>query len=359
MEKEVILYFNGISARATNVRVLLFNESVNLYDEDTNDLIASYQLKGTSMIRAGDNYYVYFDGSGSCYLQFHNTHEIANTMLEEIGKSNDGWMKKIMRQKVVVLAGVAVILIAGIYLLLITLIPILGSAVISRDVEVSMGDKLKQVLLREEEVVGSTIDSAGTVKLQSFANRLRLSDNYLVRVTLVNSPIVNAYALPGGHIIVYTGMLEKIHDPESLVALLAHEASHVNERHSLRSLLRSTANAIIVSVIFNDASGITATIVGNAQTLNGLKYSRAIETEADEDGMQLMIRNGIDASGMKRLMQVLEKEGDVPERLSFLSSHPLRKERIEAANRFIKHHPQNVTTNNDLQTLFEELRGVK
>jgi predicted Zn-dependent protease len=356
MEKEVILYFNGISARATNVRVLLFNESVNLYEESTNDLIASYQLKGTSMIRAGDNYFVYFDGSGTRYLQFHNTHQIANTLLEEVGKANDGWMKRIMRQKVIVLAGVAVILIVGIYLLLVTLIPILGSAIISRDVEVSMGDKLKQVLLREEEVVGYKIDSAGTIKLQSFANRLRLSDNYQVRVTLVNSPTVNAYALPGGHIIVYSGMLEKIPDPESLVALLAHEASHVNERHSLRSLLRSTADAIIVSVIFNDASGITATIVGNAQTLNGLDYSRAIEREADEQGMQLMIRNGIDASGMKRLMQVLEKQGDVPESFSFLSSHPLTRKRIEAADRFIKHHPQSVTVSKDLQALFNGLK---
>jgi beta-barrel assembly-enhancing protease len=356
MEKEKILYFNGSSARATNVRVLLFNDLVNLYEEETNDLIASYPLKGTSIVKTGDSYFVYFDKSGICYLQFHYQHEIANTVLEEVGKSNQGWMKKLMRQRIIVLAGMAVILIIGIYFFLITLVPFLGSAIISRDVEVKMGDKLKEVMIREEQLIGSTIDSAGTKKLQAFADRIRLSENYQIRVTLVNSPVVNAYALPGGQIIVYSGMLEKISDPESLAALLAHEASHVNERHSLRSLLRSAANAIILSVVLNDASGITATIAGNAQTLNGLQYSRSAETEADEYGMQLMIANGIDASGMKRLMEVLEKEGDVPENLSFLSSHPLTKKRIKNAEVFIRLHPQSNTTSDHIQPLFDELK---
>jgi predicted Zn-dependent protease len=358
MEKDKIFYFNGSSARATNVRVLLFNESVNLYEEVSNDFIASFPLKGTSITKTGGHYFVYFDESGTCFLQFDSENEIANSLSREIGKLDQSWIKKLMSQKIIMLIGIVVALIAGIYFILITLIPFIGSAIISKDVEVKMGDKLKQVMIREEQAIGYSIDSAGTKKLQVFADKIRLSEKYHLRVTLVNSPTVNAYALPGGQIVVYSAMLDKISDPEALVALLAHEASHVNQRHSLRSLLRSAANAIIVSVIFNDASGITTTIVGNAQTLNGLEYSRAAEAEADEYGMELMVNNGIDASGMKRLMQVLEKQGDVPESFSFLSSHPLTKKRIKAADQFIKDHPQSASGNDDLQKLFDELKST-
>jgi predicted Zn-dependent protease len=263
-----------------------------------------------------------------------------------------------MHQKTIVLIGVAIGLILGIYFLLIMLMPAIGSSIITRDAEVQMGNRLREMMMKEESIIGSTIDSAGTIKLQTIADQIELSDKYPIQVTLVKSKVVNAYALPGGQIVVYTGMLEKISDPASLVALLAHEASHINERHSLRSLLRSAADAIIVSVIFNDVSGVTGAIVGHAQTLKGLEYSRSRERDADEYGMQLMVRNSVDVSGMKTLMQMLQKEGDIPENISFLSSHPLTKERIRAAEVFIKNHLQKSVNKPSLEKAFQELKST-
>jgi beta-barrel assembly-enhancing protease len=357
MDHDKELYFDGTSARPTEVRVLLFNDAVNIYDATSNNFIASFPVKTASVTKTGDSLFVYLNNSGTAYLQFHAHNEKGNEIVSEVNSSKQGWVKALMSQKIVVLIGIAIALIAGIYFSLITLIPGIGAAMISTGTEVQMGNKLREIMLREESVIGATVDSAATQKLQAFADQVRLSEKYPIRVTVVRSKMVNAYALPGGQIVVYSGMLEKISDRSSLVALLAHEASHVNERHSLRSLLRSAADAIIVSVIFNDASGVTAAIVGHAQTLKGLEYSRGKEREADEHGMQIMLRNNVDLSGMKRLMTILQKEGDVPESVSFLSSHPLTKQRIRAADKFIKKHPQKVSENLLLENAFRRLKS--
>jgi predicted Zn-dependent protease len=356
MNNENIFYYDGSSARPHEVRVLVFNDALNLYEAESNDFITSYPLRGANSTRTGGNYFIYIDPSGTKYLQISAHHAMAETIVKEVSQANETWVKKLMRQKIIVLFALMIALVIGFYVLLVTLIPVIGTAMISRDMEISLGNKLKQMMISEEEMMGSDEDRTATVKLQAFADRIKLSNGYPIRVTVLNSDIVNAYALPGGQIVVYTGMLDKISDAESLAALLAHEASHVNHRHTLKSLMRSAANGLLVSIVFNDATGISATLISNAETLRGLEYSRAIETEADEKGMELMLSNNIDPEGMKRLMNLLAAEGDVPESISFLSSHPLTKKRIKAADNFIRKHPGTGNTRADLASAFKELK---
>jgi predicted Zn-dependent protease len=355
MDRERIFYFDGKSARAAEVRVLIFNGMFNIYHDETNEFIVSYPVKGSNVSKTADQYFIYFEKSGT-YLQLAATHSSADSFVKDIIQTNDSWINKLVRQRIVLLFVLMVALIVGVYFLLVTLIPVIGATMISKDVEIRMGDQLKAVMMQEEAVIGAKIDSLGTKKLQAFADKVELSQTYPIRLTLVRSNVVNAYALPGGQVVVYSGMLKKIPDAETLVALLAHEASHVNQRHTLRSLLKSAANGMIISIIFNDVSGVTAALVSHAETLRGLEYSRSIETEADDSGMKLMVRNNVNASGMKRLMEILKKEGDVPENFSFLSSHPLTKKRIEAADAFIRKTPQQESISPELAAAFNHLK---
>src|SRR5215212_4108448 len=103
MNKENIFYYDGKSARATNVRVLVFNASINLYDVINDDLITSYPIKGASASRTGDFVYIYFDGSGTTYLQLNKNDQTAALLVKEVTQVNDGWIKKLLRQKVIVL----------------------------------------------------------------------------------------------------------------------------------------------------------------------------------------------------------------------------------------------------------------
>jgi Zn-dependent protease with chaperone function len=356
MEEATILYYDGTSARPEPVRVLVFGNEAHLYTESENSLIQRFPLATMTHNQAGSSHYIYLDPKGLQYLQLPPEHPLAITLSKEIAGAGRNWSHRLMKQRTAVLLPLLLLMVVGFYIGIVSLVPLIGSRMIGVRQEIKIGNKLKEAMLQEATLLGAHIDQDGTRNLQAFADRLKLSRQYPIRLTLVNSDVVNAYALPGGQIVVYSGLLQKIETPEALAALLAHESAHVNERHSLRSLLRNAASAILLSVVFNDATGISAALVGNVNTLNGLRYSRSLEAEADEEGMNLLMANHIDLNGMRVLMQILQKEGDAPEQLSFLSTHPLTKDRIKKAERYIQKQPQQVTKQADLEGLFKTLK---
>lgn len=356
MENSTILYYDGASARPTPVRVLLLTDELHLHDATDDQLLHRFPLKGTAHNTVGRTHYFYLDAKGLQYLQYDADHLLAAPLAGAVEKANPALGQRLMKQKTIVLIPLMLALALGLYFLVVSLIPWLGMGVIGVQQEIVMGDKLRQLMEREERAMGARMDTNGTRNLQAFADALKLSKEYPIRVTLVRSKIVNAYALPGGQVVVYSGILEKIKTPEALAALLAHESVHVNQRHSLRSMLRSAAHGIIISVIFSDASGISGAVVSNAEALNGLRYSRSLESEADRKAMDLLLTNGVKLEGMRQLLQTLQKEGDIPGSLSFLSSHPLTKERIREAGRYISQHPQQHTRRPDLEQLFQALK---
>ena len=170
--------------------------------------------------------------------------------------------------------------------------------------------------------------------------------------------IVNAFALPGGKIIVYEGILRTMNDYKELTALLSHEFSHVELRHSTKNIFRSLSSYMLLSVLFGDASGVTAIVIQNANQLKQLGYSRSLEEEADKNGLKLMKARHIDPEGMEGLFRALKKEegdaGDIPE---FLSTHPLTNERINYVRKDVAKH--NYTTEEDgkLDSLWKEIKG--
>ncbi|MCU7547690.1 M48 family metallopeptidase [Chitinophagaceae bacterium LB-8] len=357
MENCTILYFDGSSARPSQVRVLLFNGRIHIHDGEDDHFLQSFPLKGSSYNQVGFTHYVYLDTKGLQYLEFTGEHPLAEGIAKQISNANPSLVQDLMRQKTVILVTLFILLGVGLYFFIITLIPFIGTKVIGVQEEIRIGNQLREMTITQEATFGVTIDTAGTHQLQNFADHLKLSKRYPIRVTLLKRNEVNAYALPGGQIVVYSGILNKIKTPEALAALLAHESTHVNEQHSLKSLLRSAANGIIISVIFSDATGISGALVSNVENLNGLRYSRMLETEADEKGMELLLKNEVSVDGMRQLMKTtLQKIEDIPSSLSFLSSHPLTKERIRNAELFIKKHPQRPTTREDLKIIFQELK---
>ena len=356
MENEQPFYYNGENAQPEKVDVTITGNELEICNSETKSHIASFFFSDTHTNYLGSRFYLYLDKAGTRYLEYSSTHPLIPEIVEKTGSPTTGKLKYLTQQKPFILLAILLALGAGLYILIITIVPVIGMKLIGTQQEIAIGNKLKEVLLQQEPIFGNKTDTTAGNILQEFTDNLHLSNRYPIKITVVRSKIVNAYALPGGNIVVYKGILRKIKTPEELAALLSHESTHVNERHSLRSMLRSAANGIIISILFGDASGISGIIASNAETLNGLRYSRTLETEADKKGMELMIANNVDISGMKQLMQMLEKEDKMPESLSFLSTHPLTKKRVSAANEFIKQHRQTVTARTDLQLIFDKLK---
>lgn len=356
--EESILYYDGCSARATEVRVLLLDNQLEIESIAEPVLVQQFSITGMSYNKVGNSQYLYLGQNGMPYLQFPLDHPLAEILKKEVADNNKYWGQHLLKQKTSVLFFLMILLGVGLYFGLINFIPFAGSRVIGVKEEIQLGVRLKEMLLSEAALLGANTDTAGTKKLQAFADRLKLSAQYPIQLTLVKSDIVNAYALPGGQVVVYTGILKKINTPEALAALLAHECSHVNERHSLKGLLRNAANGILIAVVFNDATGVSGAVLSNANTLNGLRYSRSLEVEADKKGCDVLMANGLDVKGMQELLQVLEKMGDMPHTLSFLSTHPLTKERLKATQQYIERHPQKREQQAELKVLFHALKDA-
>lgn len=154
---------------------------------------------------------------------------------------------------------------------------------------------------------------------------------YTFRVTVVNSSIVNAVAAPGGHVILFRGLLERTDSAEELAGVLAHEVEHVLHRHVTRAIFQQASTGVLMAALVGDVSGVVAYGLEGARTLGDLQMSRAAESEADHDGMRLLQEAGIDTQGMITFFEKLSsrERGRGNDTLTrYLRTHPTTAERI-------------------------------
>lgn len=176
------------------------------------------------------------------------------------------------------------------------------------------------------------IDSFETILVNEYAEKIDFNTTYPIQIHVVKGDMVNAFALPGGHVVVYEGILKKMQHKEELAALLAHEVSHVNHRHSIKSIAKTLSSYLFLSVITSDVNGITSVLVSNADMFNSLTYSRSLEEEADTEGLKILYDNKIDQRGFVYLFETLQEanEGGIGD-IELISTHPLTADRIARA----------------------------
>jgi Zn-dependent protease with chaperone function len=147
---------------------------------------------------------------------------------------------------------------------------------------------------------------------------------YDFRVSVADDSLVNAFAAPGGRIVVMRGLIDSSSTAEELAGVLAHEMQHVQLRHGTRALLRTLPLQAALSVVGGGGDG-TAALVG---TLGALRYARSDEAEADREGMRLLLSAGIDPEGMIAFFDTLQaKAGSTSPALTYFSTHPATEER--------------------------------
>ena len=153
---------------------------------------------------------------------------------------------------------------------------------------------------------------------------------------------INAFALPGGFIAIFSGTILAANDESELAGVVAHEIAHVTQRHIARMFendkgtfalaLGSFLLAILAASAGGSSGGNAAAAVmaGSqaAMVSNRLKFSRSAEREADRLGFQIMVGAGFDPEGMPRFFQSMQKRTRQYESNSYLSDHPLTVERI-------------------------------
>ncbi len=166
------------------------------------------------------------------------------------------------------------------------------------------------------------------------------------RVMVILNPFLNAFALPDGAIYIHTGMLARMENEAQLVTVLGHELTHFTHRHAIKEMRffgnrKALADAlqILVAVTVGPA-GMAGLSDGSGQlwALASVRgYSRELETEADAEGIRVMVQNGYEPREAPRVFQELQEELDkreVKEPFAF-GTHPMLQERINNYDRLI------------------------
>ncbi len=146
----------------------------------------------------------------------------------------------------------------------------------------------------------------------------------------------NAFALPGGTIVVTDDLVRLAGSPEAVAAVVAHEMGHVRHRHGLRQLIQSSAIAVVIGLWIGDFDSM---ITVATTVLLGSAYSREFEYEADGHGAELLAGAGLSPTLLADMLARLsETAGEANDSNGYLSSHPPTPERIERLRRL---HPDN------------------
>jgi len=150
---------------------------------------------------------------------------------------------------------------------------------------------------------------------------------YRFEVTVVKSDVVNAFALPGGYVVVFTGLMKKAESPEEVAGVLAHELNHVLQRHGLERIIKQLGFVAVVSIVLGNPPGLGGVMKQLGVELMTLKFGRAQETEADTTGLDLLYRAKINPEGMITFFQRLVEKDEG--RVEWLSSHPMSSARAD------------------------------
>lgn len=151
---------------------------------------------------------------------------------------------------------------------------------------------------------------------------------------VVQDDSINAFAIPGGHIYVHTGLIKNSDNASELAGVIAHEISHVTARHSTEQISRQYGLQILAGLVLGQNPGQMAQIAAQIVAGGALaRFSRQAEEEADERGIQAMAAAGYNPIGMATMFEeLLEHRQGQPGRVEqFFSTHPLTEERARVA----------------------------
>jgi len=172
--------------------------------------------------------------------------------------------------------------------------------------------------------------------------------------TLLNSPVINAFSLPGGKVFVSRGLAEKMTNEAQMAGVLGHEIGHVTAEHVARRLGQQTllGGALQVAGLAVQGGGEQAASVGQlllpALNVGGqltlLKFSRDEETQADHLGMRYMSKVGYNPTGQLQVMQILKDSGGSGG-AEFLATHPLPETRIKQVQSWLNGEFRAAATN--------------
>ena len=211
---------------------------------------------------------------------------------------------------------------------------------------------LRQIELissKEEAGVWHCTNPKGQAALEHMVQALQHGQEfpYAIQVGVVDHKMINAFALPGGHIIVMRGLIEMSETPEQLAAVMAHELGHVAQRDPIVQALRAAGTAGLLSLVLGDATGGTVlALIG--ERLITAKNSRDVEARADDFALAQLAKAGVSPEALAEFFELLLQQMRDPDfDMGWISSHPpsvLRAAHARAAVQTAQNYNKSVSS---------------
>ena len=225
--------------------------------------------------------------------------------------------------------------------LLLTCTESVAPFLISDSEEVQLGKKFKAEIVSDTATyppfhgdarISNYVDSLGHI----ISNAQKDRDTLTFTFTIIAKDEINAFAIPGGHVFVYTGLLKSAASGAEVAGVLAHEIGHITKYHGRNQLLKQSAVGYVNSILFGDSSSIAGAVAGLLENMVFLSFSRDNEYQADSCAVAYATMAGINPAGMELFLKKLkDKYGDDPPIFEPFSTHPPTSERIDRVDKLI------------------------
>lgn len=234
-----------------------------------------------------------------------------------------GYLKDLLVASLVILVSIG--LSIGIY----HFIKTRNTTGISLKMENNLKELARQQILLDSRIVNDKkINAAMDGILERLTNQI---SNYTIEILVVDTPEVNAFALPGGLIIVNTGLIGAADNPEEVASVIAHEIGHIEHRDSLNRIIRSLGISTVITLSGSSEAGNVVRDMIQSGVEN--QFTKQQEEDADSFGFDLMAKSQLNPVHFADFMQKLEAgETKVNKTLQrYLGDHPVLEERIKIA----------------------------
>lgn len=201
-------------------------------------------------------------------------------------------------------------------------------------VSVEQEAKLGEIIFSQHEAGLKLVEGEALSMVRDIGGKLTRDSRHKFQFFVADDKSVNAFAMPGGYVVVHTGLLQLADNAEEVAGVLAHEVQHVEQRHSLRGIAQSLGLSAALGLLLGDLGGL-ASLGGD---LLKLKFSRDHETEADREGLKALVAAKINPAGMRDFFGKMAAQSKLD--LGFLSTHPASEERMADMDRMIKALPE-------------------
>lgn len=200
--------------------------------------------------------------------------------------------------------------------------------------EEKLGKLIWQSIKKSETIIYDDSVVKPMDKLFSHICKENNIDPKSIEVHIVEKDEINAFALPAGHLIVYSGLLKDCNNESELAGVIGHEIAHIEKDHVMKKLVKELGLAVIVSMTTGGKGG--GMVHEALQTLSSSAYDRSLESEADMTSVEYLENANLDPAKFADFMYNMSRKANMPSAVYYISTHPDSEERALAILEKIK-----------------------